>query len=59
MENYSEFLFHCKRDPIESVLGAEARTMIYVLVGQRKGHSGLLLARRSSAKKKIVELLEW
>lgn len=32
MENYSEFLFHCKRDPIESVLGAEARTVIYVLV---------------------------
>lgn len=59
MENYSEFLFHCNRDRIERFLGAEARTMIYVLVGQRKGHSGLLLARRSFAKKMIVELLEW
>lgn len=40
MENYSEFFFHCKRDPIQSALGTEARTMIYSLVGQRKGNSG-------------------
>ena len=58
MENYNEFFFHCNRDPVSSALGIEARTMIYALVGQRKGNGGVLLVRRSFAKEKIVELPE-
>lgn len=43
MENYIEHIHHCKRDPIQSVVELEAKTMIYALVIEKKGNYNRVL----------------